>query len=269
VNGNSMDSTADAGGIVCVQYTLWLPYLIYTPHVSRFPLPGAMRQADGRSTHLLRAVWSTLRSRRLACPVPERGVCFCIDHCSPHDAQSSNGGLLLSLATCSCVGLSFPTCSALSLHTPDPLFVPSVPLPLPPSQCFAHARQSPLKHPSVHNRNGSLRSKWQHRETRCARPSEPPPNPPIRAYLRGPSHLPLASREKSCRTCTHTPWTAIILPIRASDHSTAIITRRPTRHTHRHSTCPPLNHRRKYLSRIPFHEVAIRSYQDHMGEKAV
>ena len=124
------------------------------------------------------------------------------------------------------------------------------------------APQSPLIPPPHPKRSGSLRSKSQHREPPCARPSEPP-------QIDQHAHLPPASHEKSRRNCTLTPWTAIIHLIRASDHSTATITRPRTQHTHRHFTCPLLSRRRKYPSRIPSHEVAIRFYQDHMGGKAV
>ena len=124
------------------------------------------------------------------------------------------------------------------------------------------APQSPLIPPPHPKRSGSLRSKSQHREPPCARPSEPP-------QIDQHAHLPPASHEKSRRHCTLTPWTAIIHLIRASDHSTATITRPRTHRTHRHFTCPLLNHRHKYPSRIPSHEVAIHFYQDHMGGKAV
>lgn len=124
------------------------------------------------------------------------------------------------------------------------------------------APQSPLIPPPHPKRSGSLRSKSQHREPPCARPSEPP-------QIDQHAHLPPASHEKSRRNCTLTPWTAIIHLIRASDHSTATITRPRTQHIHRHFTCPLLSRRHKYPSRIPSHEVAIRFYQDHMGGKAV
>ena len=173
---------------------------------------------------------------------------------------------------CVCVWAIFSqlaaTFSCTRLHPPSPPAIHCSVIPYNPSVAASRprARQSPFIPPPRPNRSGSLRSQSQHREPRCARPSEPPQIDQHAHAFCGPSHLPSAG---VVHYIFFPPWTAISNPIRASDHSTATITRPRTRHTHRHFTCPLLNHRHKYPSRIPSHEVAIRFYQDHMGGKGV
>ena len=101
-----------------------------------------------------------------------------------HDARSFHAEqrpACTALARCSscvcvCVGHLLPTRSNLLLHTPLPFLSTRRPLFCNTIQslCRPRARQSPLIPPPQPYRSDSLRSQSQHREPRCARPSEPP-----------------------------------------------------------------------------------------------
>ena len=155
---------------------------------------GRGREIDARGG----SQWSQLVRDRLALPsfllslslraLRLAGWCLCLCFAWTHDARSFHAEqrpACTALARCSscvcvCVWAIFSqlaaTFSCARLHPPSPPVIHYSVIQYNPSVAASRprARQSPLIPPPQPNRSGSLRSQSQHREPRCARPSEPP-----------------------------------------------------------------------------------------------